>query len=248
MNTLRRCALHHQHVDLVEAADANKVGIAELAVIGDDDRFFRLLDHRAREFGFLEVVIHESAGGGNPADRQDRVIDVKLAHEVDRRGTEGRPVVDAQRAAAEVDAVAGFARQRARDFRAIGDHGKVAMRAQGARHVGRGRAGVEHDRIAVFDYFREPRRDQLLGLDALVHALFEWRFGFLFLAEDDAAMHLFHQPLAHQRLDVAANGLVRHVELPRQLDDGAGAVQAHRGEYFVLSFLRPHRGSRLHFE
>ncbi len=64
----------------------------------------------------------------------------------------------------------------------------------------------------------------LLLFDALVHAFFERRFGFLLLAQHDAAMHLLDQSLAHQRLDVAANGFVGYLELRGQFDDRAGAA------------------------
>ena len=89
------------------------------------------------------------------------------------------------------------------------------------------------------------RGNQFLCFDALVHALLEGWFGFLFLAEHDAAVHLLDQALAHQRLDVAAYGFIGHLELLRQFDDGTGAARFHRGKYFILSFLQPHSGSCL---
>ena len=209
-------------------------------MIGSHDGFLCLLDHRAGKFRLFEVIVHKTTVFSNTADRQDRVVDVELAHKVDCRGAEGGPVVRAHCAAANMHPVARFAHQRACDFGTVGDYRQVAMIAERTGDVGRGGAGVQHNGVAVADDVGDQPRNQQFLFDLLVHAFCERRLGFLVLAEHDPAVDFLDQTLAYQRLDIAADGFIGHIKLGREFDDRAGTAGFYRSENFVLSLVQAH--------
>ncbi len=203
----------------------------------------RLPDHRARELALAQVVVHERGAPTHRADRQHRVVDLELTHELERRRTEDRGIVRAQFAAGEVDTIAVATGQRARDLEAVGDDQQVRVASQRERHVGGGRPGVEHQRVAVGDQRRHRLGNPQLGLAMLAHATLERRLGES-LRQHDATMYATHQAARHQRLNVASNGLTGHREFAREFADGAGTAQAHRLHDLRLAFADDHREGR----
>ena len=178
------------------------------------------------------------------ADREHGVTHAEAADEFDGLDTEGAAVVGTQFATGHEDPVAVARGERVGDGQGVGDDEQVGMALQSLRDVGRRRADIEEQGVAVLDDVGDFGRNPALGFGVLVHALAEGLFVLRF-DQVDPAVYLLNLAAGFERLDVAADGLLGHAEpLGQEMDAGRAAGKAHFVQNLAFAVVAAYLGPR----
>ena len=161
------------------------------------------------------VVSHTPELAVHAARAQERDVGLELAQRVLRQHAHQRAVVAAHDPAGEheLDARVG---QQLLDHREVRRDDRDLLAVQVARHLQRRRADVDHHRLAVLDERRGGGPEAVLDVEALHLDLREAR---LARGVHGAAVDALELAVARQRVQIAADGHLRHAEALRQVGD-----------------------------
>ena len=206
-------------VDRARAADAHHAAHRELLGVGEQHDAVGRLDHRALDRHLHDRGVPHGQLLVDAARAQEEDVGADLAQRVLGEHADERAIVAPHDAAGEheLDPVVG--QQLLEHGEARRDHAK-APAVQVVRGLQRGRADVDHHRLAVGDQRRGGRADPVLGGEALDRRLLERR---LRAGEQRAAVHALQLAGAGELAEVAADGHLRHAELLREVADVARA-------------------------
>src|SRR5262245_34236919 len=211
-------------VELRDMADAHRRRALVFHAVGHQDRPARAVHDGLGNLDLAVVEVEQRAVLVDGRGADDRIVDLELADEVDRRLADNAPVRMPHDAARDdhLDLVVSL--QYIDNIYVIRDRQQPLLAAQGHRHLLGGGTDVDQDRRVVGDQRCSPHADPAL--------LFGGETAPRLVAdvgnpggEDSAAMIALQHPTLAQIVEVLANGLGGDAEAVGQGRDAAAALR-----------------------
>ena len=233
-----------QAVDAVGRAIGDAAGLADLAVVGEDQHALGGGRHRAGDVRLLEVEAGRTIAMIDADRRQQRDVGLP-ALDLGHRGRAERRRQSAAELAAEHDdaiaALAGGSADDGCDLERVGDDGQARQCRELAREDRDRRADVEKQDLAGADHARRRLRDARLLRKTHAGAHRDRRLGFR-RDRRDAAMDTAQLAARFERENVAAHGLAGDAEIGGDAVGGRAADGGEqRADALVAVLLQHHR-------